>query len=120
MIKTRTIPNTAVPSSYLFYTGVFNDKWGNTADVNVSDALIAAGLSRPVSLSLADGSTSVTLISPYEILYQERADDLEQRGIETVLTSEGVLRPSVAVNKMMLEWTVVPVLNFLPKDQVLL
>lgn len=88
-------------------------------EVDVSDALIAAGLSRPVSLSLADGSTSVTLISPYEILYQERADDLEQRGIETVLTSEGVLRPSVAVNKMILEWTAVPVLNFLPKDQVL-
>ena len=87
--------------------------------VDVSEALIHAGLSRSVSLPLDGGATTATLLDVLDLIDQERADDLEQRGIHSVMTTGGLLRPPAAVNQRILGPLEVPRSDFLPKGQVL-
>ncbi len=53
----------------MFYTGRFNDKWGNTADVNVSDALVVyANINSPsftseATFSAAENQTAIGTVT---------------------------------------------------------
>lgn len=88
-------------------------------ELDVSEALIGAGLSRSVSLSMDGGTTTATLLDTFDLIDQERADDLDQRGIHSVMTNLGLLRPSAAAHTRILGPLVVPRRDFLPKGQVL-